>query len=309
MGTRTFEETTAELAGRQHGVVTRRQLLEAGVAANTVKHRIETKRLRRVHHGVYTVGPVLSPNTREMAAALACGPTAAVSHRSAAALWELLPRRDSGPVDVTVPGDSRRRKPGIRVHRTTVLEPDEVGAVDGIPVTSPARTLLDIAGVVRPRELEQALARAERQHPDIRSELSTLIGRRPRRRGVRSIRNLLHNDAGAALTRSEAEERLLELIRRGRLPDPETNVMIAGYEVDFLWRRKRLVVEVDGFAFHASRRRFERDRSRDADLTALGYRVLRVTWRQLVDEPDAVLVRVAQALARVPGHRPGPREA
>lgn len=234
---------------------------------------------------------------REMAAILACGPEAVVSHRSAAGLWKLLPSPGgSAPVDITEPG-ARRRVKGIRARRGPALEPDEIAEVHGIPVTAPARTLLDLAGIVRDRELEQALAQADRSGLSDRATLGSLLQRRPGHRGVRRIRDLLDAPTGPALTRSEAEERFLALVKKARLPTPDTNVVVGTYEVDFLWRPQRLVIEVDGYAFHSSRSRFESDRERDADLAARGLQVIRVTWDQVVNAREATLARVAQALA------------
>lgn len=299
MTSRRAEERIIELAARQHGLVTRTQLLGTGVGRNTVDYRVKTGRLRPVHRGVYRIGPLLAPHEREMAAVLACGPESVISHRSAAALWQLLPSGDGrASVHVLVPARDRHRRPGIVAHRGPALEPAEVTTVERIPTTVPARTVLDLASGVGPRELEQALARAERQGLVTHDELSALMARHSTRRaGLRLLRTLLQERAEPALARSEAEERMLALIRKARLPLPEVNVELGGYEVDFLWRAERLVVEVDGFAFHSSQGRFESDRRRDADLSARGFRVIRVTWRQIDREPEAMLVRLSQSLA------------
>jgi very-short-patch-repair endonuclease len=295
-----IEEIIARFASRQHGVVTRSQLLESGLTERMVEGRVKAKRLRPLHRGVYAAGPMLVPQAREMAAVLACGPpAAAASHTNGAWLWKLLPRpADGTPVHVTFEGPDRGRRRGIRPHRVTRLDPSDVAVVDGIPVTTPGRTLLDLAGLVTARELEQALAQAERQQLNTRGQLGSLLARRPGARGTRVLRALLGAEGGPALTRSRAEELFLELIRSARLPAPEVNVAIAGYEVDFLWRALRLAVEVDGFAYHSSRTRFERDRRRDADLDAEGIQVIRVTWRQIVGDRDATLARVARAMGR-----------
>ena len=235
---------------------------------------------------------------REMAAVLACGQGAVLSHRSAAAVWRLLPYpAQSAPVQITVPGKARAQRPGIRIHRVTCLEPDEVTTRERIPTTTPARTVLDLAADTTERELEQALAHAEARHLTSRRKLLLLLARYPGRRGVRALRRLLERDARPALTRSEAEERFLALIRKSGLPHPDVNVNLGRYEVDFLWREHRLVVEIDGYAHHSDRESFEADRARDAWLAAQGLTVIRVTWRQLVDEPEVVLARVAEALA------------
>ncbi len=287
------------LAGRQHGVVARAQLLSAGVTSEVVAHRVKTGRLQRLHRGVYLVGPLKAPHTREMAAALACGGSAAVSHRSAAVLWQMLPRgRDEEPVEVVVAEGRAGRRPGIRVRHLHTLRFDEVMVRDGIPITTPARTLYDLASTVAERELERALAEGFAQRLVQRSEVLALLDHHMGGAAERRLRELLESGSRIALTRSEAEERFLELTRKARLPDPDTNAHVAGYEVDFLWRAARIVVEVDGRAFHSDYRRFESDRRKDAVLVAAGLRVMRVTWHQIVNEPEALLVRLAQALAR-----------
>ena len=215
-----------------------------------------------------------------MAAVLAVGNDAAVSHRSAAALWEILPPADED-VDVTVTRGHPRSRPGIRVHRTRRLE-HSLNA--GVRVTTPLRTIQDLGSTVGSRDLERAIEEAQVRRLVTRQEVDLLgsSGARPE----------------PSLTRSEAERRLLALIRAARLPPPRTNTRVGRYEVDFLWADQRVVVEVDGFAFHSSRAAFERDRARDRDLQLSGYTVLRFTWRQLVDEPEAVVAAIAAALAR-----------
>jgi very-short-patch-repair endonuclease len=170
-------------------------------------------------------------------------------------------------------------------------------------VTTPARTILDLAAVASPRELEQALAEAQARRLVRRSDLLPLLARFQRRPGVAALRSLLDADARPSLTRSEAEERLLALIRAAELPAPEVNVHIGRYEVDLLWRDQGLVVEVDGFRYHSSRSAFERDRLRDAELGGRGLRVMRVTWRQIVVRPEALVARIATTLA-IAGPRP-----
>ncbi|MGH7500778.1 MAG: type IV toxin-antitoxin system AbiEi family antitoxin domain-containing protein [Longimicrobiales bacterium] len=286
------------LASGQHGVVTRRQLMSAGVSADAVDRRLKKGRLRVAHPGVYLVaGPVRSPRVREMAAVLACGARAALSHRSAAELWQLLPDlKDSVPVEVTT-AEGDHRRPGIRVHHVRTVKANEVTALDGIRITTPARTLYDLASAVEERALERALATAFDRCMTNRAELRSLLRRHSGRPGTSRLRALIERETEPALTRSEAEERLLLLIRRAELPLPASNVRVGGCEVDFFWRMQRLVVEVDGYAFHSSPGTFERDRRRDAVLAAAGVRVVRVTWRQLVSEAEAVLVRLGQALA------------
>jgi very-short-patch-repair endonuclease len=287
------------LATRQHGVVSRAQLVAAGVSPDLLDHRLRAGRLHPVHRGVYRVGPLMGALSREMSAVLACGDAAVVSHRSAAVVWELLPRgRDSEPVDVAVAKDRAGSRRGIRVHQLRTLRSDEMTTRNAIPITTVTRTLYDLSTCTSERELERALAESSALGLVQRAELDALIERHGRRRGSTRLRRMIQGETRVSITRSEAEERFLELVRKARLPHPGVNTTAAGYEVDFLWRSERLVVEVDGRAFHSTDRRFETDRRRDADLIAAGLRVMRVTWRQLVNEPEALLVRLAQALAR-----------
>lgn len=283
----------------QHGVVSRRQLLAAGVSKEVLQRRVGTRWLRRIHRGIYGVGPILPVRAREMAACLACGPEAVISHQSAAGLRGALePEAPDAPVHVGLTRGSRRH-PKLHTHRLASLQDDEIGRVDGIPVTTPARTLLDLAYAASPRTLERAvdrtLDRCLATHRDIRR----IIERHSGRPGSRRLRAVLERER-TTLTNSEAEERFLDLVRRAGFDRPETNTRLGGYVVDFLWRSALLVVEVDGYAFHSSSRAFERDRRRDADLARLGFRVVRVTWRQLVNEPLRLVVVLARALQSAP---------
>lgn len=280
-------------------MVTRAQLREAGLTDRAIDRRLESGRLHRVHRGVYLVGHVVMPqHAREMSAVLAVGPNAVLSHRSAAWLWQLLsyPARPAS-VDVTVWGRNAGRRPEIRIHRVSALGPGETRTCQRIPTTTPARTLIDLAYQVSARELERAVAQAQTRGLTSRRDLLALLARHPGRRGTAALRALLNRGSAAVLTRSEAEERFLALVRKAQLPVPDVNVRLAGYEVDVLWREERLIVEVDGFAFHSSRAAFERDRLRDAELQAQGFRIIRVTWRQIVDHPEAMLVRITKALS------------
>jgi very-short-patch-repair endonuclease len=285
------------LGATQLGLVTRAQLLDAGITRETIAARVRARRLRLVHRGVYQVGPVALPRSRELAAVLACGPGSVLSYVTAGALWTLVEDPgDSEPIHV-IPAGDRGRRPGIRAHRSAPLLPDEVAYVDSLPVTNPVRTLIDLASILPLRNVEQAFARGERDELIRRDDLLAGLRRHRTRIGTRVLRALLDRDAAPALTRSQAEERFLELVRKAQLAAPASNATIGNFEVDFYWRKERLVVEVDGYAFHASKRRFEGDRRRDAILTARGLRIMRVTWHQIIDEPEAVLVRLAQALA------------
>jgi very-short-patch-repair endonuclease len=274
--------------------VTSAELANAGLSPTAIAHRVKTGWLVRWHRGVFLVGPLEAPLSRARAAVLAVGDGAVLSHFAAAVVWELRAHQ-SGPVDVTLPGRNARNRPGIRIHRVAQLHPADITAHRNLPVTSPARTLLDLARFLPSRALTRAIEEAEVQRRVTPHSLDEQFKRYPRHRGTAALREAVIADP--AFTRSEAERRLLALIRAARLPVPETNVRLAGYEVDLLWSAQRLVVEVDGFAFHSTRAAFERDRLRDADLLAAGYRVIRVTWRRLTGEPAAVVASLAVALS------------
>jgi very-short-patch-repair endonuclease len=286
----------AAIATRQYGVVTIAQLREAGLTDRAIRRRVEAGRLKRIHRGVYLAGPVMPPRGREMAAVLACGPMAFLSHTSAAAVLRLLDRPPADAIEVTVVGRNPGRKPGIRVHRVAALDARDRGRWRGIPVTSPARVLLDIAGIVDEWRLERAVAEAYALRLTSERQLEGLLARTGPHRGKAALRSIVEGGK-PALTRSEAEERLLALIREADLSRPEVNTMVGGFEVDFFWREHRLVVEVDGYAFHSSRAAFERDRRRDGALQAAGFHVIRLTWRQIVAESDATAALLARALA------------
>lgn len=295
------------LAADQHGVVSRRQLGRAGISTDIADRYIRIGRMKRLHRGVYQLGPAVGAHARLVAATLACGDTAALSHRSGAGLWRMLGESD-GIVDVTVSGRSESRA-GIRVHRAQ-LRPDEVTSWQGMRVTTPARTLYDLASMVAPihhgadaslvvvhRDVERALAEALAQRLTTRPSMLALLDHH-HGHGAGLLRELLESDVKPALTRSEAEERFLDLVRRGDVGDPAVNAIVERYEVDFLWRAERLIVEVDGHRYHASKSAFENDRRRDAVLAAAGYTVMRVTWDQITREHEAVLVRLVRTLCR-----------
>jgi very-short-patch-repair endonuclease/predicted transcriptional regulator of viral defense system len=283
----------AGLAERQHGVVARAQLLELRIGPRAIDHRLAVGRLYALHRGVFAVGHrVIGAEGRWMAAVLAAGDGAALSHRSAGALWMLRP--DGRRIDVTVPRQRRARR-GVTLHVASLQE-DERTVRRGIPVTTAARTLLDLAAVVPRHALERAVHEAEVQRLGDATPLPELVERHRGRRGVARLRAVL--DVGAQHTRSDLEARFLALLDDHGLPRPATNVVVEGLEVDCLWRDARLVAELDGHAVHATRRAFEGDRARDRALLAAGLRVVRVTWRQVRDEPGALAADLSALLAR-----------
>lgn len=292
-------DPSLSLAESQGGVAARWQLLEAGMSADVIDRRLRTDWFATVHRGVYRIGPVSGPWWRETAAILACGPCSAISHYSAAVMRQIVgSRSEDVPVDVICTRSDHATRVGLRVRRLRTLRKDEVAMLHGLPVTTASRTLLDLAAVLPPRGLEQALAEAFATAAANEEAVKRMVERHPRQKGVGALRALLIQDE-PALARSEGEERALALVIRAGLPRPRCNVRVLGYRVDFFWPRERLVVEFDGFAAHSSRQRFERDRARDAALVAAGHRVIRITWRKLCDEPEKVAVQIAQALVPV----------
>jgi very-short-patch-repair endonuclease len=270
----------ALIAAHQHGVVSLAQLDEAGIHRQGRNTRLQRGRLHRIHRGVFAVGHRgLSREGHWLAAVLAVGPGAALSHASAGALWGMLrsPGPDSSravtlPIHVTVRGASESRR-GIRVHRSRTLTPDKITVRLGIPITTPSRTLTDLRSFLGRPQYAAALRQAE------------FLGLP------------LDPDLEPDRTRSELEGKLLALCHRHRLPQPEVNVRVASFTVDFLWAGRRLIVEVDGYRAHGTRSAFEADRARDVELQLLGYDVARFTWRQLTERPGEVAGALRQLLA------------
>lgn len=288
----------ADLASAQHGVVARRQLVALGLGRRAIEGLLARGRLHAVHRGVYLVGHrAAPPAAREMAVLLSVGAGAALSHGSAAARLGLRTRAPR-IIDVTV----ERRTPtvgdGFRVHRTVLLEPRDVVHRDGLRMTSPARTVLDLAARLDDRALSWAVEDAIAATLLAEGDLREVLARHRGRRGAARLRRSLDELTGPpALTRSEAERRLHDLIRNAALPRPRANITVRGWSVDLYWPASGLVVEVDGFAYHGGRTAFERDRRKDAALQAAGLRVARLSWRQITGEPLAVVALLARLLA------------
>lgn len=297
------DKEIAEIARRQHGVVADWQLAAAGLSASGISRRAKTGRLHRIHRGVYAVGHVAPSLHREwMSAVIACSRRssenrkgvsgmdeavpvlaywgAALSHRSAAQLWEMLPARASA-TDVSIPGYGGKNRSGIRVHRSLTLVPAQVTLRGGIPVTTPGRTIADLSrvvarpgrpGLISPWELRRAIRQAE-------------VCGLP-----------LGDDVESDGTRSDLEGDFLHLCRRYRLPAPEVNIRVGPHLVDFLWRDRGLILETDSFAYHGGRTAFQEDRSRDLDLRARGFQVFRLSEKQVNEEPRRVAEVVGAAL-------------
>jgi very-short-patch-repair endonuclease/predicted transcriptional regulator of viral defense system len=298
------EAAISAVAERQHGVVALGQLQFLGLGRAAVAKRARTGGLHRIHRGVYAVRhPRLTARGRWMAATLAYGPNALLSHRSAATLWGIHHGAEAKP-HITLPGRSVRARAGMEVHASITLTHEDQASHDGIPCTSPARTLVDLGDVANRRTVQRAVDQAEVLRLfDLRA-VEEALGRAGRRRGAGVLRAVLGEYTGPTLTSEEFEERFLALCRAASLPEPEVNAWISlddglAYKADFLWREEGLVAETDGYRFHSSRRAFEHDRMRDQRLIAAGFTVVRLTWRQLTQEPDRVLSTVKKLLARL----------
>jgi very-short-patch-repair endonuclease len=295
--TRRADAFISELAAKQHGVVARWQLLAAGITAQQIKVRLRNGRLHEIHRGVYLVGHNIPPPLAvEQAALLACGEAAVLSHRSAANLWKLLPYPASAPVWVTVPLGQRVVRPRIHVRRAVIPERD-IRWRHGLRLTSPPRTILDLAFLVDEGELESVVADAEFRNLASHAELTAQVKSHEGKRGVAKLRRVFGLPGGPKRTRSTGERAMIRLFRRAGISGFETNARIHGYEVDFLWRDAGVVVELDGWDAHSGRVAFERDRLKIARLTAHGLVVIPVTGRQLGHDPTGVLDRVERTLA------------
>jgi hypothetical protein len=280
-----LDRAIGRLAEHQYGLVTRTQLSQLGAGRGAIAHRIDECRLCPVHRGVYTVGHrLLTTHGYWMAAVLACGPGAVLSHYAAAALWGI---RRGGRIEITVPR-GRKGRPNIRLHWAS-LPDDETTTHRGIPTTTVPRTLLDLSAVLQSDELRSALRQAEQLRLTDPLWLGSLIERYPGKAGIATVKAVVEEaQRGLSIVKSELEERFLAFLIRVGLPLPLTNVLIEGVEVDCVWPAARLIVELDGRAFHDATDSFEADRARDRQLAAKGWHVIRITWRQLQDTPDEV---------------------
>jgi hypothetical protein len=256
------EQELAELAAGQHGVVAWRQLLARGLSASAIGRRVAAGRLHPVHTGVYAVGhPLRSHYGRWMAAVLAGGPGAALGYASAGAVWDLR-RGVPAVIEVVVASAGGRARAGLRIHRHPGLTGAALTTARGIPVTTPARTLLDYAAIATDRELEYALDRAEAQELTDYPALDALARADPRHRGSGRLRRTLGAyEAGTARTRSDREQAFLVLCERHGLPRPLVNQPLRGMTVDFVFTEERVAVETDSWRWHRGRAAFERERA------------------------------------------------
>ena len=271
----------ATLASRQHGAVTRAQLLSAGISRDMIASRIRSGLLLPVHPGVYLVGlgPV-PPLGYEAAAVLACAPHALLGRRTAGHLWN-LPVEPPETVELLVVGRYRKSPGGLTVHSISELAPSELRRHDGIPISSPSLTVLDLGALSSERELQAIVNEARVLRLVTDEELRATLRRHPRRAGARALGKLLDSENGPRITRSEAERKALDVMRKHGVEPDRSDVKLGPYRVDFLFERERVAVEVDGYRYHGTPRRFVEDRRRMNYLAARGIQVFPLTWHDL----------------------------
>jgi len=284
----------ARVAAEQHGRISFEQLQACGLSDKAIRGRVQRGQLYRVHRAVYAVGheaPTLHGDF--MAAVLAGGEGAVLSHFSAAALWGMLPRQPRD-LEVIVTGAKGRAQPGLRVHRARVLDPRDITRHHGIPVTTAARTCLDIASTLSPEALRRPVRQAQAEHRTNVRQIAELLARTNGHCGAKRLADLVAT--GPAPTRSELEDLVLDLLLRGGLPPPDVNkpLIRQGRRIvpDFRWAAQRLVVEADGAAWHEAKLAREDDAERQAVLEGGGERVIRITWDQAVQRPNQSMARV-----------------
>ena len=287
-GGTTRDERLVRLAENQHGVVTLSQLIDLGFTRRAVRHRCERGLLYRVFPQTYSVTPSLSrAAARMMAAVLSCTPDAALSHRAAAAVWDLGPW-PTGLVDVSA-RTKKKPRPGVRLHLVTDLE---TITRDGFPATTPMRTLTDLAKTEPRPRVERAFEAADRLGL---LDVVELEAECHGKRGSRVLKRLINEGREAPPSKNELERALLDVCRAHAVPLPSLNVVVHGVEVDAYWPQWNLVVELDSYEWHRTRRAFENDRRRDAHLASRGVRVLRFGWRQVKRQPDVVGEAIASS--------------
>jgi very-short-patch-repair endonuclease len=289
----TIDSAIAAIAGTQHGMITRLQLLGLGLTDGGILSRVATGRLYRVHQGVYAVGHrPISPNARAMAAVLACGAGAALSHSAAATLWGISKH---WPTTLEVTAPTQHRRPGIRTHRSHTLTPADLTEHHGIRVTTPARTLLDNANRLTHDALAGALSDLRLGGYLTLDGLDDLLARHPPTRATSRLRqHTIHRKR--APTRSKFERDFLKFAQRQRLPEPHVNTKVAGYEVDIFFPEHQLAVELDTYGTHSDPAQFEQDRNRDADLAAIGIPTVRITDERFYRQPGKEAVRLQKIL-------------
>ena len=291
-----LQRRIAQLAARQRGVVSHGQLLALGLTRSAIKRWVKQGRLHPIHRGVYLLGhPVAPPLALEQGALLAAGDDSVLTHLTAGRLDGFLEEEDGALIHVTT-SRFRGRPPGLVVHTSRRLPPRDITWRHNLPITTPPRTLVDIAEVADARVVERAVETAFAKRRVTEPQLRATIQRLPGRRGGRRLTAFL-DSRGSGFTRSWAEDQLRRLARAARLPAFVCNDRVAGYEVDVHFVGRHVIVEVDSWLHHSGQVAFARDRRKWADLRAAGYEVVGVTAWELKHEPEAVVARISGALA------------
>jgi hypothetical protein len=302
-------EAAAELATAQGGPISREQLMELGFGRGAIDYWLASGRLHPLFRGVYLLGhEAITAKGRMMGPVLAYGDKALLSHRHATEWWGFA-RTSRKDVDVTVPGRSKAGQDGITLHLVRRLDPRDVTVHEGVPITTVARTLLDYAEVVPRNRLKRAIEEADRLRMFDGFAIQELLARSPGRRGHKPVRELLSDFVYDEFSRQELEALFFDLCKEAGLLLPTMNAMICGYEVDAYWPGTNLIVELDSHAYHLNPTAFEADRLRDAELLLAGYRVVRITYRQLTRDSAATANRLKSLLACPPPSPPSPRSA
>jgi predicted transcriptional regulator of viral defense system/very-short-patch-repair endonuclease len=292
----------ARIAERQHGLVSHRQAAAIGLSRNAIARRVEQGRLHRVYRGVYAVGHLQhTAEARWMGSVMACGRGSFLSHLDGAALWKIY-HGEGARVHVITTSRAGRALQGLCVHRPRRLDPEDVTIKDGIPVTTVARTLVDLTDVLGRDRVLRALREADYLRLLDLDALSAAVQRAHGRKRLSVLHEALAHHTPGQIVRGELEHRFLELVRAAGLPAPETNVKVQTrrrrYVIDCLWRDQLVAVELDGRAAHARTLAFESDRRKDAALTAIGLRPLRFTWFRVTSDPGDVIAELEATLAQ-----------
>jgi very-short-patch-repair endonuclease len=291
------DEAAARIASGRRTIISTPELAACGLGKDAIAHRVKSRCLHPVFHGVYSFGcGELPPLALEQAALIACGRGAFLSGRSAAFYWRM---RTTAPaaVEVSVVRRYCASRDGITVHRIKAIDQREIRNRDGLWVSSPERAVLEIAAVA-PAELSRVIEDGLAARTINRRELEAVLARNRPCRGAARLAEILGDGIAMTMTRSKRERAFLKLIRESGLPLPETNAKVGPFEADFLWRRERLVVEIDGYNFHSGPDSFSRDREKDLFFKGLHLDVLRFTGDHVLHQPAMVLATVAQELAR-----------
>ena len=294
------DPAVARFAAATRGAIARAGLTDAGLGRGAIAHRIDRGRLHRVHRGVYLVGHAIPPEfAAHHAAVLAHGPNAYISHATALEDYAVI-EPVGGPIHVTVLNACRRSRPGIRVHRTTRIEPQDLGLLDDhLPITSPARAILDYAETASLTELSRAISEAEVLELATPDEIRALIARTPGRRGTRKVIYTLGRHAGPVVLHEGVERMAYAIIDKTPIRNPETNASIVGVKVDLLWREEKLVVELDSGRYHGVPAAVDRDRRKEAHLRKNDCELLRYSYWQIKEEPHFFVAEVAAKLEQL----------